>query len=175
LRRADAVIFTNANEATAGEMEARRALRRANFSALLFSAALESKFFENLTSGEAAPISFLQGKKVFAACGIARPGRFFEELKKLGMNLVGHAAFPDHHLFKKDQITNLLLRARAATADAVVLTEKDAPKWMAVISEPALPVFLLRMEFRVTADADLLTAKILRSCRSAAHDAAANL
>lgn len=61
-----------------------------------------------------------------AFCGIARPKRFFRELREAGLEPLGEIAFPDHHLYAEKDIA-LLLRARdELKSGGFVTTEKDA-------------------------------------------------
>ena len=59
----------------------------------------------------------LRGGKVEAVAGIGNPGRFFAQLRGLGLDVVEHA-FPDHHAFTRADLP----------AGSVVMTEKDAVK-----------------------------------------------
>ncbi len=61
----------------------------------------------------------LQGRSVLAAAGLARPQRFFDMLRTLGLR-IDELALPDHHDFS-------VLPWPADTAD-VIVTEKDAVK-----------------------------------------------
>ena len=63
---------------------------------------------------------------VFAVAGIARPERFFADLRTIGVKLSGTRVFPDHHQFTPRDIAAIVDDARAAGAAAVVVTEKDA-------------------------------------------------
>jgi tetraacyldisaccharide 4'-kinase len=60
---------------------------------------------------------------VFAAAGIARPQRFFDDLILLGLDLKGTRSFPDHYRFSSLDVTAL-----AATGEPVAVTAKDAVK-----------------------------------------------
>ena len=62
----------------------------------------------------------LRHQTIHAVAGIGRPQRFFDHLRRLGLNLVEHP-FPDHYAFESNDF--------AFAADNVVLmTEKDAVK-----------------------------------------------
>ena len=62
----------------------------------------------------------LRHEIVHAVAGIGRPGRFFNHLRQLGLNIVEHP-FPDHHAYRREDL--------AFGADAIVaMTEKDAVK-----------------------------------------------
>ncbi len=66
-----------------------------------------------------ATLTALQGRRIVAAAGTARPERFFDMLRASGLD-IDPLALPDHHDYHE-------LPWPAGTAD-VVLTEKDAVK-----------------------------------------------
>ena len=63
---------------------------------------------------------------VLAVAGIARPERFFDDLRASGVRLAGTHSFPDHHHFTSRDIAAIVDFARGAGATGVVVTEKDA-------------------------------------------------
>jgi tetraacyldisaccharide 4'-kinase len=75
--------------------------------------------------GPATPLTWLQGRRVVAVAGIARPHRFVETLRALGATVVAEHVFPDHHPYDRDDVARLLERAGT---DALVTTEKDLVK-----------------------------------------------
>ena len=68
-----------------------------------------------------------QGSPVHAVAGIGNPQRFFEHLRRLGIDCRPHP-FPDHHPFAARDLA-------FSDADAVVMTEKDAVKCAAFATE----------------------------------------
>ncbi len=62
---------------------------------------------------------------LFAVTSIARPQRFFDDLKASGFALAGCKSYPDHHRFTDSDIYNLL----SLHAD-IAVTAKDAVKLM---------------------------------------------
>lgn len=173
--RAHAIIFSNTDKSSSSELDKLSFRTQAASPAMLYRALLKPKLFENIATGEHLPISFLNGKKVFAACGIARPARFFDEIKKCGAQMVESIAFPDHHAFKKDDIMALFERAREANAEFIVITEKDATKWNAEMGAPSIPILFLRVEFELMADFDTFVSTIMYHCRKSASELAVNL
>lgn len=108
-------------------------------------------------SGRREPASALAGRRVFAAAGIAAPGRFFETLRALGAEVVETRAFPDHHPLRPAEIDSLLKAAGCSRAIAVV-TAKDAIKLPAAALEA---VAWLEVEARVvTGDLAALVGRI---------------
>lgn len=66
--------------------------------------------------------------KYLAFCGIGRPEKFENTLRKLGVDLVDLIPFPDHHNFSTHEIAEL--RARAANEGATLITtEKDISRF----------------------------------------------
>ena len=66
------------------------------------------------------PIASVVGKSVHAVAGIGHPGRFFNHLRRLGIEVIEHA-FPDHHRFVPQDL-------RFDDGRPVIMTEKDAVK-----------------------------------------------
>jgi tetraacyldisaccharide 4'-kinase len=72
------------------------------------------------------PTEIPAGAPVFAVAGIARPGRFFDDLASSGWTIVGTMPFRDHHRFTETDVRQMTNAARAANAAAILMTEKDA-------------------------------------------------
>ena len=68
---------------------------------------------------------FLQGKKIFAFCGLAYPNKFFDMLRSSGAKVVGTESFADHHYFSQKDMNKLLAQSLSGDA-ALVTTAKDA-------------------------------------------------
>jgi len=68
------------------------------------------------------PLSRLAAARVVPFAGIARPEAFASTVRELGVK-DDVIAFPDHHWYSGDDVRTLV--ARAASADALVTTEKD--------------------------------------------------
>jgi tetraacyldisaccharide 4'-kinase len=71
------------------------------------------------------PDATLDGMRVLAFSGIARPSKFHATLRQAGATLAECMDFPDHHRFSDAELDRVL--ARAAALDATpVTTPKDA-------------------------------------------------
>ena len=71
------------------------------------------------------PDRLLQGRRVLAFAGIARPSKFHQTLRNAGGDVVATADFPDHHRFTAAELDGVL--RQAATLGAVpATTPKDA-------------------------------------------------
>jgi len=70
----------------------------------------------------------LRGRRLFAFAGLADNGQFFAMLRGLGLSVVATRAFPDHHRYAEAELEAIRAAARAAGAERIVTTEKDAVK-----------------------------------------------
>jgi tetraacyldisaccharide 4'-kinase len=72
-------------------------------------------------------IEDLRGKRVFAACGIARPRAFIETLQGLGAHVVDHDITNDHHHYTQADVDRIARRAHQMRADICIFTQKNWP------------------------------------------------
>jgi len=98
-----------------------------------------------LPAGKEQPGRALAGKRVGAFCALGSPGSFLEELRRLGAEVVRQSLFPDHHRFTATDFERLFADARAASADVLVCTHKDAVKLLPDLAPP-VPILALMME-----------------------------
>jgi tetraacyldisaccharide 4'-kinase len=103
--------------------------------------------------------------RAFLVSGIARPERFEADARTGVGQLVGQARFRDHHVYGVEQWRGVLRRARAAGADAVVTTAKDAVRLPGDAGEP--PVLVLRVEAEIE-DEPRFSARLLAVAGSSA-------
>ena len=120
-------------------------IRRFNPSAPYLFARLQPQDLLLPSTGDVLPLSFLQGRRVFAFCGIARPENFFQSLEALGVSLSGRMAFRDHHRYSFKDLKEIGRRGEGA--DLFVTTEKDFVK-LSKLSLP-FPLYLLRVVLQV--------------------------
>ena len=79
----------------------------------------------------------MSGMRALAVAGIARPRRFFDAARRHGWDVVQELAFRDHHWFDAADLKRMLAMARAADADVILTTEKDA---MRLLNLPLAPI-----------------------------------
>lgn len=114
LAKVDAVIINGGSDCSL-----LAAIRRLNQRCLRMN--LGARGFWNLKSPDRrADVEDFRGKRVHAVAGIGNPGRFFRQLRDMGLEIATHA-FPDHHAYTAGDLA-------FAGADAIVMTEKDAVK-----------------------------------------------
>jgi len=143
LRRADVVVVTRSEQAPATEAVIQRYT-----SAPIYCARTELLGIEAYCEpADPARRETPAGKKCFAFCGIGNPPAFFDDLKKWGIHLAGHATFRDHHLYTERDVSELEARAIAADADALLCTEKDIYD-LTPLRTARFPVFFCKIALR---------------------------
>lgn len=89
---------------------------------------LQPTNFRNLMDAtKSASASEFIGKRLLAIAGIGNPGRFFAQLKAMGLQCA-EKPFPDHHMYRPEDL-------QTGAVDAILMTEKDAVKCRA-FAEP---------------------------------------
>lgn len=108
----------------------------------------------SIAQTETHPVSFINSQQqtldlsestdqpIFAFCGIGNPDGFFATLDYLGLRIVGHAAYPDHHHFRRADLDEINRLAGEAGASQIVCTMKDwvkiDPSWLGELTTMAL-------------------------------------
>jgi tetraacyldisaccharide 4'-kinase len=67
-----------------------------------------------------ATVETFAGRRVEAIAGIGNPSRFFDALRRMGLDPLCHA-FPDHHVYTPEDVA-------LPRAEVIVMTDKDAIK-----------------------------------------------
>ncbi|URJ24885.1 tetraacyldisaccharide 4'-kinase [Candidatus Blochmannia ocreatus (nom. nud.)] len=75
----------------------------------------------NILTGECKPINFL--KNVVAIAGIGYPMKFFDTLRRFGLNPVRVISFADHYIYSEKTLVSLTKKD-----EILLMTEKDAVK-----------------------------------------------
>ena len=123
LARADHVLFTTSDGATAISEHAEQMVKRYAPGAGTSRALM---IFDGLAPvGDGTVPECLAEEDVFAVAGIARPERFLSLLEAEGARVRGSKLFPDHHVFTRAEVADLERRARSSGV-ALVTTAKDA-------------------------------------------------
>jgi tetraacyldisaccharide 4'-kinase len=69
-------------------------------------------------------IDQFKSKKLLALAGIGNPENFFDLLKKNNLNIEQKLIYPDHYIFKIDEIQNIVNEAERKNYQ-IIMTEKD--------------------------------------------------
>lgn len=88
---------------------------------------------------------------VAAFCGIAHPEQFFAGFEAAGLTLALRLAFPDHFAYTRGVLEEVLAKARAAGAVALITTEKDLARMEkpAAIFPESLPLKTARLRIEI--------------------------
>jgi tetraacyldisaccharide 4'-kinase len=98
-------------------------------------------------AGVVSPADFAR-KRVAAVSGIARPDHFVADLEGFGMEIALRLDFDDHHRYSREEVSEIVERAREARAEAIITTEKDTANLPAdSVGLSAPPFFAARIEF----------------------------
>lgn len=116
--RADAVLVAAATDADAAAVAARLGVPRA-------FRVRRSLGAPRLVEPPGQVVTLAPGSRVLGIAGIARPARFFEDLKTAGVDVAGTLAFRDHHPFSRRDIEDIVKLAHRLRVDVVLTTEKD--------------------------------------------------
>jgi tetraacyldisaccharide 4'-kinase len=87
----------------------------------------------------------------FLLSGIANPERFWSDVSSTVPVLAGRCAYADHHRFTVDEVRGVADEARASSADAIVITAKDAVRLPGPL--PDVPVLVFRIAAQIEDEA----------------------
>lgn len=155
LERATAVLITRAD--VKEEVEAVRSRLRAIH--LPQDDCIEVRFkpegLVSVQAGEPRRLEWCRGKAVWLASGIGNSDSFHRSAASLGADIRGKTVFQDHYQYRGDDIGEIRSQARAAGADIVLTTEKDAAKLPALLL-PDDPWWALHLQPEVVRGAEQL-------------------
>ncbi len=126
LGRADIVVIMRSSHAPAVEAAIRR-----DSQAPIFYARPELRAIRKLKAGgpgasDVVEVEAVRGGRLFAFCGIGNPAAFLADLQRWNLQAAGHRFYRDHHRYTQGEFDPLTQEARAAGAEALICTEKDA-------------------------------------------------
>src|SRR5262249_52152493 len=148
LRRADAVIVTRSDQSFNRHSLEDTIRRFARANTPVFYAHHKMTSLIRLDGGQDAELADFARKRVAALSGIARPDRFIADLEQFGMKIALRRDFDDHHRYTREELEEVVERAREARAAAIITTEKDAANLPAdFVVSCALPFFAARIKF----------------------------
>jgi tetraacyldisaccharide 4'-kinase len=141
MRRAAAVVVTRSTGRVPGPLRA--AIDRHCPGAVILHCGSRADAFVPADGESVAPVA-LRGFRAFGFSGIARPGRFEEDLQAAGLVLAGALRFPDHHPFGEADLARIAREARGRGAEVLVTTEKDLVR-IGGRKPDGLPLYALRL------------------------------
>ncbi len=131
-------------------------IRKHNFRAEIIECCHCPKYFQTVHSRngekEQYPLEYLKGKRVASLTAIAKPASFNAFLAEQGGIKVLERHFADHHRYTEEELLEFVKDAKAANADVLMTTEKDAVR-MPELKHCDLPLLFLRIEIKILDDA----------------------
>ncbi len=124
LKRADCLIMTRVDEKAVFNKDAQKTLD--TFQVDVFLSRHVAKDVIKGNDGDTLSLSVLQGKKVCAFCGIARPDSFRKTLSDARAEVISFDAYPDHYAYHSFDVGELTDKFIGYHADYLLTTEKDA-------------------------------------------------
>ena len=146
LRRADLIIWTRTDETDVDKKNKAKVLSLSR--APVLASCHKPKGWRSLVEEKIYSLDLLTHQKVFGFAGIGNPESFKKKIDQLGIQLVGFAAFRDHHWYSRKEIDWIIEEAARAGADAIVTTEKDGIKVSFPI-ETEIPGYALMIELEI--------------------------
>ncbi|MGB7296103.1 MAG: tetraacyldisaccharide 4'-kinase, partial [Candidatus Aminicenantales bacterium] len=157
LRRADILLIKGGKKGDKAAVGPRSSRMQ------IFHYSVVSRGLKDLWTEEDVFPDRLAKKKLLAFCGIARPARFVEELRKLGLEIAAFISYPDHHPYPSASLKKLVQACRRAGADALITTEKDGLKIAGRRNELVdIPTYVLRIGLRLEPALDDVLKNFLR-------------
>lgn len=169
VRRAQFAVFTRADVARPERLrDLEDTIRCKGFTGEVAHAAHAPVKLVRIDDGGEVPLDTLMNKKVAPFCGIGNPRGFERTLESLGAGLtdVGTLILDDHAKIDagtlERQVVPFVRAAREAGAELAVCTQKDAVKFRGAGegAEALLPIYELRVEFRIIKGEEELRAAI---------------
>jgi len=149
MRRADAVIVTRSDQSFDRHSLENMIGRFARANMPILYAYHRMTNLVRLNDGLMIDLSTFERRQIAAVSGVARPERFIADLERLEMKIALRRDFDDHHRYTREELSEIVERARKARAEAIIITEKDAANLPAgFVGSSALPFFAARIEFR---------------------------
>jgi tetraacyldisaccharide 4'-kinase len=102
-------------------------------------------------------------RRVIAFCGVARPDRFFHELRAAGVVAASEIAFADHHAYTQTNVEDLLRLKKDKNCSGFITTEKDVINLGARASH-LQPLGVTRVTMELL-QADRVISKLLKGLR----------
>lgn len=159
LRRADLIVITRVDQATAEQIAAIRGRLAAVAPGCdIVESAFPPEQLVN-ASGQVASLESLRGQRVAAFCGIGNPQAFRESLVRLGMEFVAFHSFPDHHPYSSADVEQLQHWSAGQDVAAVVTTQKDLVK-LRLDQLADRPLWAVQIGTRIVNGADLLERRL---------------
>lgn len=161
LRRAGIIVLTGTQQAGPERVgAAQRQAKRYAPNTLCFTANLQPMGVRGVSDRVEYSVSWLQSRHVAALSALGNPDSFEAMLGTLGAVVEPRFRFRDHQAITLADLEQVLQEACAAGAEAILTTEKDAAKMVAL--KTPLPILTLQVGLEVDPRPDFLNAVLAR-------------
>lgn len=159
LKRADLIVLTRCR--TLGEFEQASRVLEKRIRKPVAGMGVRAAGIVHLWSNQRVADDELKGKSVVAVSGIARPESFEETASSLGLNILRHLRYPDHHWYQMKDVERFRSVVRETDAGMIVTTEKDAVRLQGMGEKErellsTIPTVVIRIEPAVIAGGEFL-------------------
>ncbi len=163
IRRADYVFLTK-SDGSPRLRHLKDFIRKHNHRAEIIECCHRPQYLQDVfNSAERFPLNYLQGRKVASLSAIANPASFNGFLTQNGAELVLKRHYADHHRYRQQEMIDFVNDAKAAGAELILTTEKDAVR-MPRLDRRDLPVLFLRIEIDILSGQENFDECISRIC-----------
>jgi tetraacyldisaccharide 4'-kinase len=162
LRRASYIFITKCTGESNATLIER--IRRYNRTAEIIECTHKPLYLQNMLTGETLPLERLRDTFIGSICGIAAPESFEDGLRKLGARVDLAKHYIDHHRYTEGELQTFINRCLRRDLEMIVTTEKDAVR-MPRLSDPAVPVYFLRVEIEIISGQETWEHCVGRICR----------
>ena len=163
IRRAD-YIFLTKSDGSPRLRHLKAFLRRQNHLAEIIECCHKPQYLEDVFQrGSRLPLEHLKGKKVASISAIANPASFNAFLSELGGIIVEEVHFADHHRYRQQEMIDFINKAKAAGAEMIMTTEKDAVR-MPRLDRRDIPILFLRVQIDILSGQENFDQCISRIC-----------
>ena len=141
LKRADMILYTHSDEAPDNCCE--NFIKRSDILKLETIHTFDK--IVRMNDQKTVSPEELNKKKVVVFCGIGEPDSFIRKIRQLGAEVVQSETFPDHYVYKMDNLQSISETAEKLKADFILTTQKDGVKIKELMA-PLLPIWIVRMK-----------------------------
>ena len=161
--RADYVFLTK-SDGSPRLRHLKEFIRKHNHRAEIIECCHKPQYLEEVFDrGHRHPLETLKGLKIASISAIANPASFEGFLEDLGGNLVLKRHYADHHRYRQQELIDFINDAKAAGAELIVTTEKDAVR-MPRLDRRDIDIQFLRVEIDILSGQENFDQCISRIC-----------
>ncbi|MGR3311422.1 MAG: tetraacyldisaccharide 4'-kinase [Candidatus Brocadiales bacterium] len=169
LRRAHIFVLSHCDQCPQDSLDLiKQRLKQINDNAPIVETVHAPSHLESLYDHVNRETSWLNGKRVYAFCGLGNPESFKLTLKGLGARVSKFDYFPDHHFYNQAELDGIIKEAEGLGAEAIITTQKDGVKIKTLNTRVGAycntPLLVLKIEVRILKGKDALCKMLNAKC-----------